>query len=128
MDAWDHRRAHEHCRSICHHIRRPRLGDMDHKTICEIAFNAVNPSTRAVITALIQADRQFASFADASTWPDYPRKRADEHFVNLPRDATGLTDACGEASECVESAIAKHFAVLKINRERGDQVLRPARA
>jgi S1/P1 Nuclease len=42
-----------------------------------------------------------------------PRQRATEHFVNLPRDATGLDDdECPLADECVVSAIEDEFAVL----------------
>jgi hypothetical protein len=87
-------------------------GDEGHKTICQIAFDKVKPSTRAAIVRLIQADGQFQSFSDACTWPDHPRKRAGEHFVNLPRDASGLSADCGVKSPCVVTAIAKDFAVL----------------
>ena len=46
-------------------------------------------------------------------WPDRPRQRASEHFVNLPRDATGLDDdECPLAEECVVRAIEHYFAVL----------------
>ena len=57
-------------------------GDEGHKTVCQIAFDKVKPSTRAAIGRLIEADGQFQSFSDACTWPDHPRKRASEHFVN----------------------------------------------
>jgi hypothetical protein len=87
-------------------------GDEGHKVVCQIAFDKVKPTTRAVITRLIQADGQFQSFSDACTWPDHPRKRAGEHFVNLARDASGLTADCGATSRCVVSAIATDFAVL----------------
>jgi hypothetical protein len=80
--------------------------------VCEIAFKNVKPSTRAAIVALIQADGEFNSFADSCTWPDHPRKRAPEHFVNLPRDSSGATDICGGAPECVVTAIAKDLAIL----------------
>ena len=66
-------------------------GDEGHKTVCQIAFDKVKPSTRAAIVRLIQADGQFQSFSDACTWPDHPRKRAGEHFVNLARDASSLS-------------------------------------
>src|SRR5258708_21797209 len=78
----------------------------------QIALDKVKPSTRATIVRLIQADGQFQSFSDACTWPDHPRKRAGEHFVNLARDASSLTGDCGVASPCVVTAIAKDFALL----------------
>jgi hypothetical protein len=87
-------------------------GDEGHKVVCEIAFNQVKPSTRAAILELIRADGEFDSFSEACTWPDHPRKRAPEHFVNLARDATSMTNDCGASSPCVVTAIGKDFAVL----------------
>lgn len=87
-------------------------GDTGHKVVCEIALSLVSPRARAEIDRLIKVDGEFASFSDACIWPDHPRKRAVEHFVNLPRDATGLTSPCGEKSACVVSAIGRDFAVL----------------
>ena len=96
-------------------------GDTGHKIVCEIAFKTVKPSTRAAIIKLIRADGQFETFSDACTWPDHPRKRAEEHFVNLSRDATGLTGDCGAATKCVVTAIAKDFAVLASSSATEDQ-------
>lgn len=96
-------------------------GDEGHKVICQIAFDKVKPSTRAAIARLIKADGQFQSFSDACTWPDHPRKRASEHFVNLARDAPGLTDDCGVKSPCVVTAIAKDFAVLSSATANNDE-------
>jgi hypothetical protein len=88
-------------------------GDEGHKVVCEIAFRLVQPSTRAEIKKLISADDRFASFSEACTWPDHPRQRAAEHFVNLPRDADGLhSEGCPGASACVVTAIKKDFDVL----------------
>lgn len=96
-------------------------GDLGHKVICEIALAKAKPSTRAAIVKLIKADGQFESFADACTWPDHPRKRAEEHFVNLARYASALTNDCGVASKCVVTAIAKDFAVLSSDTATRDQ-------
>ena len=96
-------------------------GDMGHKTICEIAMAKVKPSTRVAIIKLINADGEFESFSDACTWPDHPRKRAEEHFVNLARDASALTGNCGVAPKCVVTAIAKDFAVLSSATATPDQ-------
>lgn len=87
-------------------------GDLGHKVICEIALATVAPTTRTEVERLIRLDGAFASFADACTWPDHPRKRAAEHFVNLPRDAKALQAPCGDEQACVVSAISKDFAVL----------------
>ena len=65
-------------------------GDEGHKIVCEIAMRLAVPSTRTEIRRLIKTDTEFDFFADACTWPDHPRKRAGEHFVNLARDSSGL--------------------------------------
>ena len=96
-------------------------GDMGHKTVCEIAMAKVKPSTRAAIIKLINSDGEFESFSDACTWPDHPRKRAEEHFVNLARDASALTGNCCVASKCVVTAIAKDFAVLSSKTATAEQ-------
>lgn len=96
-------------------------GDIGHKIICEMAFNKVKPGARAAIVNLIKADGQFVSFSDACTWPDHPRKRPEEHFINLARDAAALADSCGVAPKCVVTAIAKDFAILSSNTATADQ-------
>jgi hypothetical protein len=88
-------------------------GDQGHKIICEIAIRLVQPSTRAEIQKLISNDDRFDSFSDGCTWPDHPRQRASEHFLNLPRDSDGLhSESCPSASACVVTAIRKDFEVL----------------
>jgi S1/P1 Nuclease len=88
-------------------------GDQGHKVICEIAFRLIQPNTRAEIKNLISNDERFESFSDACTWPDHPRQRASEHFLNLPRDSDGLhSETCPVASACVVTAIRKDFEVL----------------
>jgi|SRR5450631_3632140 hypothetical protein len=70
-------------------------GDLGHKVICEIAFRLVQPETRAAIIRLIELDSDFKTFSDSCIYPDHPRIRAAEHFLNLPRDSKGLTsDEC----------------------------------
>lgn len=88
-------------------------GDLGHEVICEIALRQVSAATRAEIDKLIQTDPEYSSFADACTWADHPRKRAAEHFLNLPRESHGLTTQdCPGASTCVVSAIRQDFALL----------------
>ena len=55
----------------------------------------------------------FTLFSKACTWPDRPRKRASEHFVNLPRAAIGLgDDPCPMGPPCVVTAIDADLAIL----------------
>src|SRR5882757_3832462 len=88
-------------------------GDEGHQIACEIAMRLAQPSTRAEIQKLIGTDEQFNTFSDSCTWPDHPRQRASEHFLNLPRDSDGLrSESCPGASACVVTAIKKDFDVL----------------
>jgi hypothetical protein len=88
-------------------------GGLGHETICELAFRELDDTARQRVIALIRQDEEFTTFRASCNWPDRPRQRASEHFVNLPRDAAGLDDdECPLAYECVVSAIEEDFAVL----------------
>ena len=90
--------------SLCGNARA--WGDNGHKIICEIAFRLAQPDTRSAVRRLIQSDTEFSTFADSCVFPDHPRRRASEHFINLPRDSKGLTsDECPQADKCVLTAI-----------------------
>ena len=94
-------------------------GDHGHKVVCEIAFRLAMPATRSRIRRLIQNDPQFDFFKDACTWPDHPRRRASEHFINLPRTAEGLTsDECPLASQCTLTAIENDIALFASSAAR----------
>src|SRR5688572_28756590 len=81
-------------------------GGLGHEAICELAFRELDDTARQRVIALIQLDEEFTSFRASCNWADRPRQRASEHFVNIPRDATGLDDnECPLAEECVVSAI-----------------------
>ena len=88
-------------------------GGLGHEAVCEIAFLELNDTARQRVIALIRQDREFRTFRASCNWPDRPRQRASEHFVNLPRDATGLgDDPCPLAEKCVVTAIEEDVAVL----------------
>jgi hypothetical protein len=88
-------------------------GGLGHEAICELAFLELDDTARQRVIALIRQDPEFTTFRASCNWPDRPRQRATEHFVNFPRDATGLEDdQCPMAEECVVSAIEHDFAVL----------------
>jgi hypothetical protein len=88
-------------------------GGLGDEAICELAFRELDDTARQRVVALIRLDPEFTTFRASCNWPDRPRQRASEHFVNLPRDAIGLEDAdCPLADECVVSAIEHDFAVL----------------
>ncbi len=92
-------------------------GDTAHRIICEIAYKELNSQARTEVNRLIRLDPDFTFFFDSCTWPDHPRKRSREHFVNLPRSATQLeNDPCPLANKCVVTAIK---ADLKIVADAG---------
>ena len=83
-------------------------GDEGHKVVCEIAFRLAQPDTRAAVRRLIRSDTEFDTFGDWCVFPDHPRIRASEHFINLSRDSKGLeSDECPAAPKCVLTAILK---------------------
>ncbi|HMB52175.1 MAG TPA: S1/P1 nuclease [Thermoanaerobaculia bacterium] len=83
-------------------------GNRGHELICEMAFQELSDAARREVKRLIRLDPEFGTFARSCTWPDHePKKRPDEHYVNLPRDAERVESAnCGEAPRCVLSALA----------------------
>jgi hypothetical protein len=94
-------------------------GDTGHKVVCEIAFRLAQPDTRAAIRKLIRSDSEFDTFSESCVFPDHPRKRPSEHFINLPRDAHGLiTDECPTADKCILSAILSDSKVLASKSKR----------
>jgi S1/P1 Nuclease len=65
------------------------------------------------VKRLLQHDPDFTLFSKACTWPDRPRKRASEHFVNLSRSATRIEDdPCPLDDRYVVTAIEADSAVL----------------
>jgi hypothetical protein len=88
-------------------------GDTGHRIICEIAFQELNPRARAEVKRLIRLDPEFRRFSMACIFPDHPRQRSSEHFVNLERSATQLgDDPCPLSDKCVVTAIASNLAIL----------------
>jgi hypothetical protein len=93
-------------------------GDVGHKIICEIAIRLAEPHTQDQIQKLIAIDTEYRTFADSCIFADHPRQRAEEHYINLPRDSKGLTsDKCPEANACVLTAIFSDFRLLSSKTE-----------
>ena len=90
-------------------------GKEGHRIVCQIAFDQASPTTRAAITTLIAGDLKFHAFAEFCVWPDDPRQRPEEHYVDVPRYAQAIVDyKCPVADTCVLSAIALDFGRLKL--------------
>jgi nuclease S1 len=94
-------------------------GDEGHKIVCEIAFRLAQPDRRAAVRKLIRSDTEFDTFTDSCVYPDHPRKRAPEYFINFPRDSHGLTsDQCPQTDKCVLTAILNDSKVLASRDEK----------
>ena len=88
-------------------------GDLGHKIVYQIAFQGLNAKARAEVVRLIALDETFDSFTDACTWPDHPRKRAEGHFINVPRTLQTIATAqCHAVSKCLFTAIDTDREVL----------------
>ena len=89
-------------------------GEVGHTAICQIAFEELTDTAREQVERLLKLDERYDTFAASCNWPDRPRKRAIEHFVNVPRSAGGLVtgDPCPLASKCVVTAIDVDAGVL----------------
>jgi hypothetical protein len=90
-------------------------GDTAHEVICEVAFRLAKPATQVEIRRLINSDpaATFPDFSEACVFPDHPRIRASEHFLNLARDSAGLSsDQCPLAPKCVLTAISSDQKIL----------------
>lgn len=88
-------------------------GDEGHRIVCEIAFRLAQADTRAAVRKLIRSDTEFDTFSESCVFPDHPRRRASEHFINLARNSQGLTsDDCPQAEKCVLSAILNDSKIL----------------
>ena len=95
-------------------------GDTAHQVICEIAFRLAQPATQAEITRLIASDPAgaFPDFSESCVLPDHPRTRNPEHYINLPRDSTGLTsDECPGKAPCVLTAILNDLRIVSSKNE-----------
>ena len=88
-------------------------GGTGHEVVCEIAFNELNDDVRRTVARLIRQDDEYKTFAASCNWPDRPRKRDEEHYVNLPRSTRAITaDECPLAESCLFSAIRHDVGVL----------------
>lgn len=88
--------------------------DEGHAVVCEIALRELTSEARRKVEALVEGDPEYRTFADSCGWPDHPRTRTIEHYVNLRRTDRHITSpACPLASACVLSAIEKDSAIVR---------------
>jgi len=93
-------------------------GDLGRRVICQIAFQELNDTARTEVMRLIALDATFDSFTDACTWPDHPRKRAEEHFINVARSVQTITvSQCPRVPKCLFTAIPADLDVLRTSND-----------
>jgi hypothetical protein len=98
-------------------------GAIGHEVICEIAFLELTPAAREKVKALIERDDEYSLFAKSCIWPDKPRRRPKEHYVNLPREAAGFAGRpCPVAQKCVVSAVLEDMSSLALATDEDDRV------
>ena len=96
-------------------------GDLGHQIICEIAFQELSDEARKEVKRLIETDGTFSTFSRSCIWPDHPRKRSKEHYVNVSRSNRQFgTTSCPQASKCVLLAIKSDLHILS-NRDKDDE-------
>lgn len=89
-------------------------GETAHQVVCEIALAELTPAAEAEVDRLIGLDPEYSSFGASCLFASSPtRKRAAEHYVNVPRDTPAIvTDDCPLAPECLFTAIAADLSIL----------------
>jgi len=91
-------------------------GDLGHEIVCQIAFEELPAAARRGVRTLMARDAQFRSYAKSCVFPDWPRIRAKEHYVDLPRDADRVgTNPCGTEAACVITAILNDIRDFGLN-------------
>lgn len=104
-------------------------GKLGHLSVCDLAYRNLTPTTRAALGDLLQSRhggitipghgklpaQHYSSFNYACLEEDeIPRRNPDDHFINVPRTATAITEqACPGTGDCILSGIARDLAILK---------------
>ena len=96
-------------------------GDTGHEVICRIAFQELTEETRIEVKRLTELDAEFDTFEESCVWAHQHEERAQDHYINVPRDlALITTDECPLASTCLFSAIREDLERLS-DKSRPDQ-------
>jgi hypothetical protein len=103
--------------SFCGHALA--WGDTAHQVICEIALRLAQPATQVEIQRLILSDpaATFPDFSESCVLPDHPRTRNTEHYINLPRNSTGLSSDECPGPPCVLTAILNDLRIVSSKDE-----------
>ncbi len=98
-------------------------GRVGHRVVCEIAYANLSDEARREVDRLIALDPEFERFSESCSWADTPRKRAKEHYLNVPRRFTYVPSAARQG-ENVVGAIERDRAGLRNRNASDDAKLR----
>jgi hypothetical protein len=89
-------------------------GQTGHRTVCQIAYDELNPVARVEVDRLIALDPDYDSFNKSCLFADGPpRQRAEDHYLSVPRSAVAITtNACPLADTCILPAIENDTNIL----------------
>lgn len=103
-------------------------GQDGHWIVCELAYRQLTDEARGAVDRLVAAQGDYDSFAEGCHYPDEPRKRRTEHYVNFERSVVRvgpLTEAANDPN--VVTAIIEDAERLAdgtmSDRERGEALL-----
>ena len=99
-----------------------------HWIVCELAYRQLSDDARAEVDRLVDLHPDEETFAEGCHWPDTPRKRPTEHYVNYDRSTVEvgpLTEPANDpnvVTAIVEDADRLGDRTLP-DRERADALL-----
>lgn len=103
-------------------------GQDGHWIVCELAYRQLSDDARDAVDRLVAAQSDYETFAEGCHYPDEPRKRPTEHYVNYDRSVVrvdALTEPKNDPN--VVSAIIEDAERLGdrslSNEERGEALL-----
>ncbi len=90
-------------------------GETGHRVVCQIAYEEIQPETRAELDRLMALGGDYEAFAESCLFADSPERiRWQDHFINLPRSTTAITTSdCPMADTCILPAIQNDVLVLQ---------------
>jgi hypothetical protein len=90
-------------------------GETGHRVVCQIAYEEMQPDTRAELDRLMALAGDYDNFAESCLFADKPERiRWQDHFINLPRSSSSITtDECPMSETCILPAIRNDVMVLR---------------
>lgn len=100
-----------------------------HAVICDLAYDGVEPDTRARIDELVARSGEAKQFAQLCGWPDRVRKEFNQkhtsvwHYINVARNATHVSKSACPSQGCVTRVIPEMLRRLRASPQDDWQAL-----